>query len=101
LDTQTQRDINKAWKAYYIKISATKSLGYYEVKKHKPWLAKGCSKSLDQRKQVKLQWLQHPSEINGDNQNSIRHEASRHFKTKKQEYLTNKKKKQTNKLRGP
>jgi hypothetical protein len=28
---------------------------------------KGCSKLLDQRKQAKLQLLQDPSEINGDN----------------------------------
>jgi hypothetical protein len=34
-----------------------------------------------------LQWLQDPSEINGDNMNSIRLEASRHFRNKKREYL--------------
>jgi hypothetical protein len=34
-----------------------------------------------------LQWLQDPSEINGDNQNNVRHEASRHFRNKKREYL--------------
>jgi hypothetical protein len=55
--------------------------------KHKPWFAEGCSDLLDQRKQAKLQWLQHPSEINGDNQNNIRCEASRHFRNKKREYL--------------
>jgi hypothetical protein len=34
-----------------------------------------------------LQWLQDPSEINGDNLNNIRREASRHFRNKKREYL--------------
>jgi hypothetical protein len=50
-------------------------------------LNKGCSKLLDQRKQAKLQWLQDPSKINGDNLNNIRHESNRHFKNKKREYL--------------
>jgi hypothetical protein len=47
-------------------------------------------KLLDQRKQAKLQWLQDPSEINGDNLNNIRREASRHFRNKKREYLKGK-----------
>jgi hypothetical protein len=33
-----------------IKISAKESLGYFELKKLKPWFDKGCSKLLDQRK---------------------------------------------------
>jgi hypothetical protein len=45
-----------------IKISAKVSLGYYELKKHKPWFDEGCSKLLDQRKQAKLQWLQDPEQ---------------------------------------
>jgi hypothetical protein len=31
----------------------------------------------------KLQWLQDPSEINGDNLNNVRREASRYFRNKK------------------
>jgi hypothetical protein len=50
----------------------------------------GCSKSLDQRQQTKLQWLQDPSKINGDNLNNIRCEASGHFRKKGQEYLKGK-----------
>jgi hypothetical protein len=46
------------------------------LKKHKPWFDEGCSKLLYQRKQAKLQWLQDPSEINGDNLNNIRPETS-------------------------
>jgi hypothetical protein len=34
-----------------------------------------------------LQWLQDPSQINGDDLNNIRHETSRHFGNKKKEYL--------------
>jgi hypothetical protein len=37
-------------------MSAKESLGYYEVKQHKPWFDGGCSTLLDQRKQAKLQW---------------------------------------------
>jgi hypothetical protein len=43
------------------------------LKKHKPWFDEECYKLLDQRKQAKLQWLQDPSEINGDNLNNVRH----------------------------
>jgi hypothetical protein len=50
-----------------IKISAKESLGYCELKKHKPWFDKVRSKLLHQSKQAKLQWLQDQSEINGDN----------------------------------
>jgi hypothetical protein len=34
-----------------------------------------------------LQWLQDPSETNGDNLNNVRREASRQFRNKKREYL--------------
>jgi hypothetical protein len=36
---------------------------------------------------AKLKWLQDPSEINGDNLNNVRREASTHFRNKKKEYL--------------
>jgi Fe-S cluster assembly ATPase SufC len=35
-------------------------------------------------------WLQDPSEINGVNLNNVRREASRHFRSKKREYLKGK-----------
>jgi hypothetical protein len=50
----------------------------------------GCSKLLDQMKQAKLQWLQHPSEINVDNLNNEISEASRYFRNKTREYLKDK-----------
>jgi hypothetical protein len=51
----TEVDINTAWEAIRetIKISTKESLGYYELKKHKPWLDEGCSELLDQRKQAR------------------------------------------------
>jgi hypothetical protein len=72
-----------------IKISAKESLRY-ELKQHKPWFDEGCSKLLDQVKQTKLQWLQDRSEINGDNMNNVRCEASRHFMNRQREYLKDK-----------
>jgi hypothetical protein len=42
---------------------------------------------LDIRKQAELQWLQDPIEINGDNLNNVRREASRYFRDKRREYL--------------
>jgi hypothetical protein len=85
-------DINRVWETtgQNIKISPKESLGYHELKKHKPWFNNGCSELLDQRKQAKLQWIQDPSEINGDNLNNIRCEASRNFRNKKREYLKEK-----------
>jgi hypothetical protein len=55
-----------------------------------PWFDEECSKLLDQRKQAKLQWLQDPSKINGDNLNNIRCETRRHFRNKKRQYLKDK-----------
>jgi hypothetical protein len=85
-------DINRAWTTIRenINISTIEILGYYELMKHKPWFDEGCSKLLYKRKQTKLQWLQDPREINWDNLNSIRREASRHFRNKKREYLKDK-----------
>jgi hypothetical protein len=37
-----------------------------------------------------LQWLQDPSEINGDNLSIVRHEASRYFRNKRRGYLKDK-----------
>jgi hypothetical protein len=70
-----------------IQISAKGSLGYCKLKKHKPWFDEACSKLLDQRKQSKLQWLQDPSEVNGDNLNNVRREASKYFRNKMRECM--------------
>jgi hypothetical protein len=41
-------------------------------------------------KQAKLQWLQNPSQNNGDNLKNLRHETSRTFRNKKRKYLKGK-----------
>jgi hypothetical protein len=91
-DLDTEVEINSAWETVRenIKTSAKESLGYFELKKHKPWFGEGCSELLDQRKQAKLRWLQDPSETNGDNLNNVRYEAGRYFRNKKREYLKTK-----------
>jgi hypothetical protein len=88
-DLDAEVEINNAWETIRenIKMSSKESLGYFELKKHKPWLDEGCSKLLDQRKEAKLQWLRDQSEINGDNLNNARHEANRYFRNKKREHL--------------
>jgi hypothetical protein len=57
---------------------------------NKPWFDDECSKLIDQRKQVKLQWLQNPNRTNRDNLQNIRHETSRIFRNKKREHLKGK-----------
>jgi hypothetical protein len=86
LDTDV--DIIRPWETTRenIKVSAKENTGYYELKKHKPWFNEGCLELLNQRKQAKLQWLQGPSEINGDNLNNTKCEASRHLRNKKRKY---------------
>jgi hypothetical protein len=85
-------DINSSWEIIRgnMKTSAKENLEYHNVKHNKPWFDDECSKLLDQRKQVKLQWLQNPSQINGDNQKNLRRETSRTFRKKKMEYLKEK-----------
>jgi 50S ribosomal subunit-associated GTPase HflX len=85
-------NIKRAWETIKqnIKISAKESLGYYKSMQHKPQFNKVCLELLDQRKQDKLQWLQDPSEINGDNVKNERHEVSRHFRNKLHTMLKNK-----------
>jgi hypothetical protein len=84
--------MNRAWENIRenIKTSAKESLGHYELQQHKPWFDDECSKLIDRRKQAKLQWLQNPSLVNGDNMDNVRREASRTLRAKKREYLKNK-----------
>jgi hypothetical protein len=52
----------------------SQSVGCYELKKHKPWFDKGCSKLSKPKKK-------------GDNFRSVRCEATGHFRNKKREYM--------------
>jgi hypothetical protein len=69
-----------------MQASATESVGYYELGKHKPWFDEEYSKLLDQRKQDKLKWLQNPSETNGGNLDNVKCETSRTLRKKRREY---------------
>jgi hypothetical protein len=84
--------MNRAWENIRenIKTSAKESPGHYELQQHKPWFHAECSKLIDRRKQAELQWLQNPSQVNEDNMDNVRREASRTFRTKKREYLKTK-----------
>jgi hypothetical protein len=62
-------------------------VGLYELKQHKPWRDVEWQHFLDQRKHAKMQKVQYPCQSNQDNLNNIRHEAGRHFRIKKKEYL--------------
>jgi hypothetical protein len=50
-DLDTEVEINSAWETIRenINILDKKSLGYFELKKLKPWFDEGYSKLLDQR----------------------------------------------------
>jgi len=80
-------DIYRAWENIKenIKTSAKESLGLHEMKQHEPWFNE--ESFLDQRKQAKMQWIQDPSQSNVDNLNHVRHDASRHFRNKKNDHL--------------
>ena len=84
-----EEDINRAWENMKenIKTSAKDSLGLHELKQHKPWFDQECLQFLDERKHTKMQWVQDSSQSNVDNLNTVRHEASRHFRNKKKAYM--------------
>jgi 50S ribosomal subunit-associated GTPase HflX len=73
-------DIYRAWENIQknIKTSAKESLGLHELKQHKPLFYEECLGFLDQRKQAEMHWLQDRSQMNVDNLNNVRCEASRH-----------------------
>jgi hypothetical protein len=85
-------DINNAWESTRenITTSAKYNVGYYRLKHNKPWFDDERSKLIDQRNQNKLQWLQSPSQINGNNPQNVRWELSRIFRNKKRQYLKGK-----------
>jgi hypothetical protein len=76
LDAEMEINIAREIMRDNIKISAKESLGFFELKKYRPWFDEGYSKLVDRTKQAKLQWLQDRSEINWNNLNNVRHEAN-------------------------
>jgi len=57
------------------------------LKQQKSWFDIECLGFLDQRKQAKMQWIQDLSRSNVNNLNSVRCDASRHFRNKQKAYL--------------
>jgi hypothetical protein len=66
-----------------IETSAKESLGLHEFNQHKSWFDEECLRPLDQRKRVKMQWLQDPNQSNIDHVDNVRHTASSYFRNKK------------------
>jgi hypothetical protein len=91
-DDEVDMDIDRAQESVRgnMKALSTERLGYYELKQHKPLFVEECSKLLEQRKQAKLQWLQNPSETNGDNLKNVRRENGRTFRNKKRKRVKEK-----------
>jgi hypothetical protein len=57
------------------------------MKQQKPWFYEEYLGILDHRKQAKMQSIQVPRQGNVDNLNSVRRDASRHFRNKKKANL--------------
>jgi len=57
------------------------------LKQNKPSFVEECLDFLDQRKRVKMQRIQDPSQRNVDILNNVRREVSRYFRDKKKAYL--------------
>ena len=61
-------DTNRAWENIKENIKTPAE----ELKQHKPWFDEECLGFLDQRKQVKMQWIHDPSQSNVDNLNNVK-----------------------------
>jgi hypothetical protein len=68
-------------------FSLRESLCLHELKQHKPWFDKERVRFSHQRKQAKMEWLQHPNQSNVENLNNVRCETNRRFRNKKKEHL--------------
>ena len=78
-------DIDRTWENIKenVKISAKGGLHLYELKQDKPWFDEECLGFLDQRKLVKILWVQDPGQSYVDNLTNVRRKASRHFRNKR------------------
>jgi len=72
----------------HIKPSAKWNLSLFELKQQKLWFDEEYLRFLDQRQRAKMQWLQVPNRNNVDNPNNVKPEASRHFRKKKEEEIS-------------
>ena len=85
-------DINDTWENIRdnIKVATGESIGYYEVKKRKPWFDDDCLNVVERRKQARLKFLQDPKQLNRDNYHTERLETSCTLRNKKRDYLKGK-----------
>jgi hypothetical protein len=85
-------DNSSAWGSIRdnIKTSAKGNLRQHKLKHNKQWFDDECSKLIDQQKKAVLQWLQNPSQINGDNMKNLRCESSKMLRNNKREFLKDK-----------
>ena len=58
-------------------VAFVENIGFYEVRKKKPWFDDDCSNIVERRKQAKLKFLQNPTQFNRDNYHTERRETSR------------------------
>jgi len=59
----------------------------HEFKQNKPWFDEECLGFFNQENQVKMQWIQSPSQNKVDNRKNVRRAVGRHFRNKKEAYL--------------
>jgi hypothetical protein len=80
--------INRSCENIRVNINiSTEGTRSCRLKLHNPLFYEECSKILNKRKQDKLQWLQNPSQIRGDNMDNARSETSRTYKKKTLRYF--------------
>ncbi|KAJ4430976.1 hypothetical protein ANN_19569 [Periplaneta americana] len=91
-EVEKELDVNSVWENIRdsIKIAAEQSIGYYEIKKKKPWFDEDCCMVVERRKQGNFKFLQDPVEEKRDNYFNERREASRTLRNKERGYLKEK-----------
>ena len=85
-------DVNKMWEAIRdtVKSAAKERVGEKKRQKNKPWFDDECLKLHDERKQARQRWLGNKNEANTNNYKNAKRNATRGFRNKKREYLTQK-----------
>jgi hypothetical protein len=75
---------------YSVKLSAKKNLGFYKLRQHKPLFDKECSRTIRSKEASKMSMVTGSTQVNGDNLNNVRHEASKHVRNKMQKHMKEK-----------
>ena len=85
-------DVNKMWEAIRdtVKGAAKEHVGEMKRQKNKPWFDDECLKLHEERKQARQRWLGNKNEANTNNYSNAKRNATRGFRNKKREYITQK-----------